>query len=121
VTGDSAPANASGTDEVLDALDSLLVVLLDSTQRNRVATRRAQTIRRLRSHGRSYSEILGRVAGSLTIGITRRNVDCLIRASDRLHRAEVRALRDEGVALADIARLCGVTERRASALLAMEA
>ncbi len=108
-------------DDVLEALDALLVVLRESTQRNHVATRRAQTIRRLRSHGRSYHEILGRVSGTSTRGITRQNVDCLIRASDRLQRAEVLALHEEGVAVADIAVVCGITHERATVLLASRA
>jgi hypothetical protein len=105
------------TDEVLDAVDGLLEVLSASTKRNQAATRRAQTIRRLRSHGRSYNEILGRVAGARALGITRENVECLIEASDRLHRAEVRALHAEGTGINQIAVLCGITRRRASALL----
>lgn len=105
-------------DDVLVALDALLVVLRESTKRNQVATSRAQAIRRLRSHGRSYSEILGRITGSSTLGITRENVDCLIQASDRLQHAAVLALRDEGIAVADIAALCGITRQRATAILA---
>ena len=105
-------------DNVLEALDALLVVLRESTQRNSVATRRARTIRRLRSHGRSYSEILDQASGKSTLGITRQNVDCLIRASDRLQRAEVLALHEEGVAVADIAAVCGITHERATVLLA---
>ena len=105
-------------DDVLEALDALLIVLRESTQRNQVSTRRAQTIRRLRSHGRSFHEILGRVSGTSTRGVTRQNVDCLIQASDRLQRAEVLALQEEGMAVADIAAACGITRERATVLLA---
>jgi DNA-directed RNA polymerase specialized sigma24 family protein len=109
---------ARPADDVLEALDALLVVLRESTQRNQVATRRAQTIRRLRSHGRSYHEILGRVSGTSTLGITRQNVDCLSRANDRLQRAEVLALHGEDVAVADIAALCGITTQHVTVLVA---
>ena len=107
-------------DGVLEALDALLVVLRESTQRNLVATRRAQTIRRLRSHGRSYHEILGRVSGASTLGITQQNVDCLSRANDRLKRAEVLALHEEDVPVVDIAALCGITREHVTVLLAPE-
>lgn len=105
-------------DAVLEALDALLVVLRDCTKRNQVSTRRAQTIRRLRSHGRSYHEILGRVSETATLGITRESLDGLIQANDRMQQAEVLALRDEGIEVADIAALCGITPQRATALLA---
>ena len=104
-------------DEVLEALDALLVVLRESTQRNQVATRRSQTIRRLRSHGRGYREILGRVEGALGLGITRENVDRVLKANDRLSRAEVRALHGEGMKVEEIAALCGVARQRVSRLL----
>ena len=105
-------------DDVLEAVEALLFVLRESTKRIQVATSRAQTIRRLRSHGRSYHEILGRVSGTATQGITRDDADRLIRANDRLQQAEVIALRDEGVPVAEIAALCGITHQRAIAFLA---
>ena len=105
-------------DDVLLAIDALLVVLRESTQRNQVTLRRAQTVRRLRSHGRTYEEILRRVSGASTQGVSRPNLDGLIRASDRLQKAEAIALQDEGVAVADIAVLCGITSERTVELLA---
>ncbi|MDQ4098146.1 MAG: hypothetical protein M3144_09800 [Actinomycetota bacterium] len=102
-------AGRKRTDEVLDALDALLVVLHESSERNAVAARRARTIRRLRSHGRSYREILRRVEGALDLGVTRESVEGLLHATDRLHAAEARALHEEGVSIEEIASLSGAT------------
>lgn len=108
---------AGQRDDVLEALDALLAVLRDSTKRNQDATRRAQTIRRLRSHGRSYREILGRTERALILQITRENLDGLLQASSRLRRAEAKALYEEGMTMEEIAALFGVTRQRVSVLL----
>ena len=110
-------AETRQTDDVLEALDALLVVLRDSTKRNQDATRRAQTIRRLRSHGRPYRDILGRVERGLILQVTRENLDGLLQASSRLRRAEARALHAEGMTMEEIAALFGVTRQRVSFLL----
>lgn len=104
-------------DDVLEALDGLLAVLRDSTRRNQDATRKAQTIRRLRRDGGSYQEILGRVERALMLQITRENLDGLLQASSRLRRAEARALYGEGMTMEEIAALFGVTRQRVSVLL----
>jgi len=96
------------SDEVLEAVDALLTVLRESTERNQVETRRAQTIRRLRSHKRTYGEILGGVAGSMTRGVTRESADAVVAATERLHIAAVRALHREGMGVDEIAVLCGL-------------
>lgn len=105
------------SDDVLEALDALLVVLRVSTQLNQHAARRAQTIRRLRSHGKSYREILGSVERARILQITQENLDGLLQASSRLRRAELRALYAEGMTMEEIAVLFGVTRQRVSALL----
>lgn len=105
------------SDSVLEALDTLLAVLRVSTKRNQSATRRAQTIRRLRSHGKPYREILGRVERSEILQITRENLDDLLQASSRLRRAEARELYSEGMTMEEIAGLFGVTRQRVSVLL----
>jgi DNA-directed RNA polymerase specialized sigma24 family protein len=113
----SALADTGHKDDVLEALDALLVVLRDSTRRNQDATRRAQTIRRLRSRGRSYREILGSAERALILQITRENLDGLLQASSRLRRAEARALYAEGMTMEQIAEVFGVTRQRVSVLL----
>lgn len=105
------------SDKVLEALDALLAVLRESTRRNLDATRRAQTIQRLRRRGGSYREILGRVERELIHQVTRENLDGLLQASGRLRRAEARALYVEGMTMEQIAALFGVTRQRVSVLL----
>jgi DNA-directed RNA polymerase specialized sigma24 family protein len=107
-------AESKPGDEVREAVDGLLVVLRETAQRNQVATRRAQTMRRLRSHGRSYSEILRRVEGALNLGITVENIDRLLEANGRLQGAEIRALYGEGLGPEEIAALLGITQKRVS-------
>lgn len=104
-------------DDVLDAVDALLAVLRESTERNQVETRRAQTVRRLRSHRRPYGEILRRVSGSLTRGVTRESADALVGATKRLHAAEVMALQSEGMRVDEIAVLCGLTPDGVTSIL----
>jgi hypothetical protein len=102
---------------VLEALDALLVALRESSERNQVETRRAQTVRRLRSHRRTYGEILGRVAGSLTCGITRESATALVGATERLHVAQVKALNREGMGSDEIAVLCGLSPHDVATIL----
>jgi transposase len=102
---------------VLEALDALLAVLRESARRNLDATRRAQTIQRLRQRGGSYREILGRVERELIHQVTRENLDALLQASSRLRRAEAKALYGEGMTMEQIAALFGVTRQRVSVLL----
>ena len=109
------------SDEVLEAVDALLVVLRESTERNQVETRRAQTIRRLRSHRRTYGEILGGVAGSMTRGVTRESADAVFAAATRLHIAEVRALNREGMGVDEITVLCGLRPHDVTSILSAPA
>ena len=110
-------AETRQSDDVLEALDALLAVLRDSTRRNQDATRRGRAIRRLRTQGRSYREILGRAERILILQTTRQNLDGLLQASSRLRRAEARALYGEGLTMEEIAALFGVTRQRVSFLL----
>ena len=110
-------AQTETTDDVLEALDALLVVLHESTVRNQEATRRAQTIRRLRSRNRSYREIFASDERALIQQVTRQNLDHLLRVSARLRRAEAKALHAEGMTMEEIAVLFGVTRQRISVLL----
>ncbi len=107
-------AESKPSDEVREAIDGLLVVLRETAQRNQVATRRAQTMRRLRSHGRSYREILRRVEGALDLGITVESIDRLLEANGRLQGAEIRALYGEGLDAEEIAALLGIAQKRVS-------
>ena len=107
----------SNREEVLEALDGLLAVLAEAAQRNQVSARRARTIRRLRSHGRSYREIASPCRGRVEPGITVANVGSLLEANRRLQGAEIRALSGEGLSAEEIATLLGITQNRACEIL----
>lgn len=104
-------------DEVLDAIDSLLGALRESAKHNQAAARHAQMIRRLRSHGRSYTDILGQSPTSQAHRIRKQDVAAAIEASQRLDRAEVHALRNEGLGPDRIASLCGMTRAQVDRLI----
>jgi hypothetical protein len=104
-------------DELLEALDSLLVVLRESTKRNQLAIRQAEAIRKLHRNGRTCREIFDRNERSLIRQVTRDNVDQLVQASARLRWAEARALHAEGMSMEKIAALFGLTRQRISTLL----
>ncbi|MGH9226568.1 MAG: hypothetical protein ACRD2W_22915, partial [Acidimicrobiales bacterium] len=104
-------------DQVLEAVDSLLAALRESSRRIQDATRQAQTIRRLRSHGRSYAEILAQSPASSAHRISVEALQATVHASEGLDRAEVRALKREGVAVDRIAVLCGMTEAQTEVLI----
>lgn len=104
-------------DQLLEALDELLVVLRDSTKRNQLAIRQAEAIRKLHRGGQTYGEIFGRDERSTIRQVTRDNVDQLVQASAKLRWAEVKALHDEGLTMDRIAVLFGLTRQRISSLL----
>jgi transcriptional regulator with XRE-family HTH domain len=104
-------------DVVLAALDELVTVLRETTERNRTAIRRAQAIRKLRERGHSYSEIVPMEQRPLIVELLTRSLSELSEAGGRLRRAEARALYSEGLTMAEIADLFGVTRQRVAALL----
>jgi predicted XRE-type DNA-binding protein len=114
------PERRPHDDEVIAAVDALVTVLGESTQRNRLATKQAQAIKRLQKAGQSYGNIFSRDEHSLIRQVTRKNVDQLLRASARLRWAEARALHAEGMTMDKIAVLFGVTRQRISGLLREE-
>lgn len=113
---DSQP-NSQPNDELLEALDELLVVLRESSERNRLAIRQAEAIRKLHRGGQSYREIFVRDKGSLIRQVTNDNVDRLVQASAKLRWAEAKALHAEGLTMDKIADLFGLTRQRISSLL----
>jgi hypothetical protein len=104
-------------DPVLSALDELVTVLRLTTERNRTAIRRADAIRRLREQGHRYSEIVPIEKRPLIVELLTHNLHELSDASSRFRRLEARALYSEGLTMAEIAELFGVTRQRVAALL----
>ncbi len=110
-------AGSGPHDELVEALDTLLVVLRESAKRTQLAIRQAEAIRRLHLGGRTCREIFDRDERSLIRQVTRDNVDQLVQASARLRWAEAKALHAEGMTMDKIAALFGLTRQRISALL----
>jgi hypothetical protein len=105
------------TDAVLAALENLEEVLRETTERNRTAIRRADVIRQLREGGHRYSEIVPMEERPLIVELLTRSLTELSDASSRFRRVEARALYSEGLTMAEIANLFGVTRQRVAALL----
>jgi hypothetical protein len=104
-------------DDVLAALENLEVVLRETSERNQTAIRRADEIRRLRERGHRYSEIVPIEERPLIVELLTHNLNDLSDASSRFRRVEARALYSEGLTMAEIADLFGVTRQRVAALL----
>ena len=114
----SGPRRRRSGDEVLDAIDSLLVALGESVRRHDDAARQARTVRRLRSHGRSYATILASAPLSPQSRVTRQATEAVVLATERLDRAAIGALVGEGVAVDRIAVLCGMSEAEVGTFMA---
>lgn len=107
----------NGGDDVLVVLAQTLAVLRENMARLEQALRRGAEIREQRLAGRSYQDILEHAQRPLLIETITTNLRELQRAGHELRRAEAMALRDEGVSLARIAELFGVSPQRVSAIL----
>jgi hypothetical protein len=105
------------TDPVLAALEELVLVLQETTELNRAAIRRADAIRRLRGNGHPYSEIVPMEERPLIVELLTQSLYDLAAVSSRLRKVEARALYSEGLTMAEIADLFGVTRQRIAALL----
>jgi hypothetical protein len=117
VTAAAVPQPSDAPDEVLDALDELVVALEENSRRNKEMIARARRIQRLRGRGLAYSEIVEGQPRPLIVELLTENFDALRTAGGRLRRTEARALHDEGLSMDRIAELFGVTRQRISRLL----
>ncbi len=104
-------------DAVLAALDELVTVLGETTERNQAVIRRAEAIRRSRERGRWYREIVPMEERPLIVELLTSSLSELSDASGRFRRAEARALYSEGLTMAEIADLFGITRQRVAAIL----
>lgn len=108
--------DAVQADEVLNALRELIDVLERTSPRDRIIER-AHQIEQMRADGLPYAEIATHELRPLVVEMVGEHIDALIDASGRLRRAQARALHDEGLSMAEIAKLFGVTRQRISQLL----
>jgi hypothetical protein len=109
--------NPDPTDDVLAALDELVTVLRETTDRNRAAIDRANAIRKLRKRGHLYSEIVPMEKRPLIVELLTRSLYELSNASNRFRSFEARELYSEGLTMAEIGDLFGVTRQRIATLI----
>jgi hypothetical protein len=104
-------------DAFLEALTALESTLADNEQRTTLIRRRIAQLRRLRSQGAPYAEIVSTSDGPLIVQLLTESSAALDISGASVRRAEARALYAEGLTMDQIAERFGVTRQRVSALL----
>jgi hypothetical protein len=107
----------AGRDPLDKALRDLERALDANTERTAQIKRRIAEIRRQRSAGRSYREIVEATEGDLSVQLITETTQTLAEFGARVRRTEALALHDEGMTMEEIAKKFGVTRQRVSALL----
>ena len=103
--------------DVDEALRDLESALDANARRTAQIKRRIAEIRRERSAGRSYREIVEATTGNLSVQLITEATQALAEIGARFRRAEALALHGEGMTMEEIAKKFGVTRQRVSALL----
>jgi hypothetical protein len=104
-------------DRVLEALDALELTLADNDERTKLIRARMAQLRRLRSEGAPYAELVSISDGPLIVRLLTECSAALDVSGASVRRAEARALYDEGLTMDQIAEHFGVTRQRVSTLL----
>jgi DNA-binding transcriptional ArsR family regulator len=104
-------------DSFLEALTALERTLADNDRRTTLIRRRIEQLRRLRSQGAPYSQIVSMSDGPLIVQLLTESSAALDISGAGVRRAEARALYAEGLTMDQIAERFGVTRQRVSALL----
>jgi hypothetical protein len=104
-------------DKFLEALSALESTLADNQKRTTLIKRRIAQVRRLRSQGTPYAEIVSISDGPLIVQLLTESSSALDISGASVRRAEARALYAEGLTMDQIAERFGVTRQRVSALL----
>jgi hypothetical protein len=107
----------AGSDPFDRALRDLEHALDANARRMAQIKRRIAAIRRQRSAGRSYREIVEATKGDLSVQLITEATQALDEFGARVRRAEALALYGEGMTMEEIAERFGVTRQRVSALL----
>jgi hypothetical protein len=113
----SGQSDATGSDEVLDALGELDAVLKENAERERVLFQRIAEVRLARENGQEWKSILAGEEEPSTVQLVSTILRRQSEASGYLRRSLVVALRAEGQSIPSIAHLFGVTHQRVSNLL----
>jgi DNA-directed RNA polymerase specialized sigma24 family protein len=104
-------------DAFLEALTVLEDALADNQRRATLIQRRIAQLRRLRSGGASYAEIVSSKDGPLIVQLLTESSAALDTSGASVRRAEALALYAEGLTMEQIAERFGVTRQRVSILL----
>jgi DNA-directed RNA polymerase specialized sigma24 family protein len=104
-------------DAFLQALTALENTLADNQRRTTLIKKRIALLRRLRSKGASYAEIVSSRNGPLIVQLLTESSTALDTVGANVRRAEARALHAEGLTMEQIAERFGVTRQRVSILL----
>jgi hypothetical protein len=107
----------TGSDEVLDALGELEVVLRENAENERLLFKRIAEVRLARENGAEWKSILVDEDEPGTVQLVSTILRRQSEASGYLRRSLVVALRAEGQSIPSIAHLFGVTHQRVSNLL----
>ena len=107
----------AGGDPLDKALRELERALDANTRRTARIKRRIAEIRRQRSAGRSYREIVEATKGDLSVQLITEATQALDEFGARVRRAEALTLYGEGMTMEEIAKKFGVSRQRVSALL----
>ena len=108
--------NEDPADEVLDSLDDLVQVMEECHALLTAVRARASAIRDQRSSGATYNDIVKDAPEPLLVQIVTANLLKVERAGHRFRRAEVLALRAEGLSTRQIAKLLHISHERVSVL-----
>lgn len=109
--------NPDPTDAVLVTLEELVTVIRETTKLYRTVIDMADVIRQLRQQGHSYCEIIPMEDRPLIVELLTQSLSEVSDVSSRFRKAEASALYTEGLTMAEIATLFGVTRQRIAALL----
>jgi DNA-directed RNA polymerase specialized sigma24 family protein len=104
-------------DAFLEALTALENTLADNQRRTTLIKKRIAQLRRLRSKGASYADIVSSRDGPLIVQLLTESSTALDTVGGNVRRAEARALHAEGLTMEQIAQRFGVTRQRVSTLL----
>jgi DNA-directed RNA polymerase specialized sigma24 family protein len=104
-------------DAFLRALDGLEAALEENTRRSTAMKRRIAQIRRQRSRGATWADIVSAETPPLIVQLVTDSSRALDEHGGRVRRTEVLALHDEGMTMEQIAAKFGVTRQRVSSLL----
>ena len=111
------PAESVTEDAFLKALTALERVLEENDRRTKLIRRRIAQVRRQRSRGAEYSEIVASEDGPLVVHLLTESSTELDTSGAQVRRAEAHALYGEGLTMEAIAEIFGVTRQRVSMLL----